>query len=72
MVEEVLEQPVVEEVIPEPEPVIEEPKPQPVARPKPMSKKEQRLARKEEREAKQAKVLNVKSSRAGKKFGRRK
>ena len=72
VVEEVLEQPVVEEVVPEPEPVIEEPKPQPVARPKPMSKKEQRLARKEEREAKQAKVLNVKSSRAGKKFGRRK
>ncbi len=60
------------ELQPEPEPVEEEPKPKPVARPKPMSKKEERLARKAEREEKQARVLNVKSSRAGKKFGRKK
>ena len=69
---------------PKPEPVKEEPKvveppkpveqPKPVVQPapKPMSKKEKRLARKAEREEKQAKILKVSSSRAGKKFGRRK
>lgn len=67
---------------PKPEPIKEEPKvveppkpveqPKPVPAPKPMSKKEKRLARKAEREEKQAKILKVSSSRAGKKFGRRK
>lgn len=42
-----------------------------VALPKPASKKEQRLARKAAREERQAKILNVNSSRKGKKFGRR-
>ena len=54
---------------PAPQPVIEEPKP--VAVPKPASKKEKRLAKKAEREEKQAKILNVNNSRTGKKFGRR-
>ena len=75
--EPVIESPVEEEIPDEePAPEVSEPEPAPepipVARPKPVSKKEQRLARKAEREEKQARVLNVKSSRAGKKFGRKK
>ncbi len=59
-----VEKPKVEEVKPEP-------KPEPVVAPKPQSKKEKRLARKAEREEKQARILNVNASRRGKKFGRR-
>ena len=58
---------------------VEEPAPQPVvvketkpAKPKKTSvKKERRLAKKAEREEKQARILDVKNSRTGKKFTRR-
>ncbi len=61
--------PKVAEPVKEPEPVVEPPKP--VVTPKPTSKKERRLAKKAAREEKQAKILNVNTSRKGKKFGRR-
>ena len=56
------------EVVEQPKPVVE---PKPKAPKKTSVKKERRLAKKAEREEKQAKILDVKNSRTGKKFTRR-
>ena len=56
------------EVVEQPKPVVEQ---KPKAPKKTSVKKERRLAKKAEREEKQAKILDVKNSRTGKKFTRR-
>ena len=56
------------EVVEQPKPVVE---PKPKTPKKTSVKKERRLAKKAEREEKQAKILDVKNSRTGKKFTRR-